>query len=462
MPEALPFILFGLVFLLLLTGYPVAFTLGGVSTLFGLVFLGPDFFNLLPLRIMGTMSNPLLIAVPLFVFMGMMLEKSGLAESMLETMALLFGRFRGGLAISVVIVGAMLAASTGIVGATVITMGLISLPTMLKRGYSIELATGTIASSGTLGQIIPPSVVLILLGSVLNISVGDLFTAALIPGLLLVGCYLIFIVLVAIFKPDAAPSMPREELEKFRDRSGGEMIRKVLLAFLLPLGLIVAVLGSIFSGIASPTEAAAVGALGATILTIISVYPKGGLKLSLFQDVMRETTRITAMVFMILIGATVFALVFRGLEGHILLTEFIENAELSPEIFLLVVMLVVFIAGFFIDFIEIIFIIVPVVEPVFRKYAAAGEGIFGQFTEMGIPNAGLIWIGILFALNLQTSFLSPPFGFSLFYLKGVSPPEVTTAHLYRGIVPFVIIQVIFLGLVILFPQIVTFLLQWGG
>ncbi|MEZ4774518.1 MAG: TRAP transporter large permease subunit [Bacteroidia bacterium] len=457
MSEILPFIFFGLVFIFLLAGYPVAFTLGGLSTLFGLVFLGPEFFNLLPLRIMGTMSNFVLLSVPLFIYMGIMLEKSGLAESMLETMALLFGRFRGGLAISVILVGAMLAASTGIVGATVITMGLISLPTMLKRGYSPELATGTIASSGTLGQIIPPSVVLILLGDVMHVSVGDLFKAAIIPGLALVGFYLAFIVVVALIKPDAVPRMPKEELAAFRAGTGKEMAARVFHAFLLPFLLILAVLGSIFAGIASPTEAAGVGALGATILTILAAHRKKTLSLQIFQDVMRETTRITSMVFLILIGATTFTLVFKGMGGDHLLTDYIERSNLSADMFLLVVMLVVFVSGFFIDFIEIIFIIVPVVHPVFAKFIAAGEGIFGQFQTMGVPGGAMIWIGILLALNLQTSFLSPPFGFSLFYLKGVAPPEVRTSHLYKGIIPFIAIQIVFLGVIIVFPEIVTFL-----
>ncbi|MEM7370731.1 MAG: TRAP transporter large permease subunit [Bacteroidota bacterium] len=441
MPEYLPLILFGLVFLLILSGYPVAFVLGGVSTVFGLIFIGPEIFNFLPLRVMGTMSNLMLIAVPLFIYMGIMLEKSGLAESMLETMALLFGRLRGGLAMSVVIVGAMLAASTGIVGATVITMGLISLPTMLKRGYSPELATGTIASSGTLGQIIPPSVVLVLLGSVLNVSVGDLFTAALVPGLLLVGCYLLYILIVAQIKPEYAPAMPKEEVAKFFATPARELFSKIALAFLFPFILIIAVLGSIFAGIASPTEAAAVGAFGATLLTVIPKLAKGEFKLDLIKDVMRETTKISTMVFMILIGATVFALVFRKLGGPDYLIHLIETAQLSPMAFLLMVMFVVFIAGFFIDFIEIIFIVVPIVAPIFSA--------FGM---------DLIWVGILLALNLQTSFLSPPFGFALFYLKGVSPPGVTTKHLYRGIIPFVLIQLIFLVLVIKFPQLVKILL----
>ncbi len=435
MIDALPFILFLSIFILILFGFPVAFTLGGVSVLFGLAVFGPDFFYLLALRIYGTMNNYVLLAVPLFIYMGIMLEKSGLAESLLETMALLFGKLRGGLAISVVVVGAMLAASTGIVGATVITMGLISLPTMLKRGYSAELATGTIASAGTLGQIIPPSVVLVLLGSVLNVSVGDLFTAALIPGLALVGAYLLYIVGVAVVTPHLAPAMPAEEVAAFRR---GGVMKQVIGAFVLPFLLIVAVLGSIFAGIASPTEAAAVGALGAGLLTIF----QGKFTLAVLKDVMRETTHLTCMVFIILVGATAFALVFRGLEGDRYLVSLIEAADLSPMAFLAIVMVVVFVAGFFIDFIEIIFIIVPVVAPI--------------FSAMGID---LIWVGILLALNLQTSFLSPPFGFALFYLKGVAPPEVTTRHLYRGIVPYIIIQVIFLGLVIAFPEMVTWLLE---
>jgi len=430
MLEILPIILFLSIFLLILVGFPVAFTLGGVSVLFGLFTFGPDFFYLLSLRVFGTMTNFVLLAVPLFIYMGIMLEKSGLAENLLETMALLFGRFKGGLAISVVIVGAMLAASTGIVGATVITMGLISLPTMLKRGYSAELATGTIASSGTLGQIIPPSVVLVLLGSVLNVSVGDLFAAAVIPGLALVGCYLLYVVLKASLDPKSAPPMSHEEIAEFRK---GNMLKKIVSAFVLPFLLIVAVLGSIFAGIASPTEAAAVGALGASLLTIF----QGRFSMKVLKDVMQETTHLTCMVFIILIGATAFALVFRGMEGDRYLVGLIEEANLSPMAFLAIVMVVVFVAGFFIDFIEIIFIIVPVVAPI--------------FSAMGID---LIWIGILLALNLQTSFLSPPFGFALFYLKGVAPPGVTTAQLYRGIVPFVVIQLVFLGLVIAFPEMV--------
>lgn len=433
--EVIAIVLFICIFILILSGYPVAFTLGGLSVLFGLVFLGPEFFNFLPSRIMGTITNVVLLAVPLFIFMGIMLEKSGLAESLLETMAMLFGTVKGGLAISVVIVGALLAASTGIVGATVITMGLISLPTMLKRGYSTELATGTIAASGTLGQIIPPSVVLVLLGSVLNVSVGDLFAAALIPGVLLVACYITYIVIYAMIYPEKAPSMPAEEIKKFR---GTGFAMRVLKAFFLPLLLIIAVLGSILAGIASPTEASAIGALGATLLTIL----QGKFSWAVLKEVMQETTHLTTMVFIILIGATTFALVFRGMGGDDYLIDLIEGANLSPMAFLFMVMVVVFIAGFFIDFIEIIFIIVPVVAPIFVNY------------EMN-----LVWIGILLALNLQTSFLSPPFGFSLFYLKGVAPEGVTTQHLYRGIIPFVLIQLVFLVAVMLYPELVFLLID---
>lgn len=428
--EILALLLFLSIFLLILYGFPVAFTLGGISILYAVCFLEPAAFSALPPRIMGVMSNYVLLAVPLFVYMGIMLEKSGLAESLLETMAMLFGKMRGGLAVSVVIVGALLAASTGIVGATVITMGLISLPTMLKRGYQPELATGTIASSGTLGQIIPPSVVLVLLGSVLSVSVGDLFAAALLPGVLLVLVYIAYIIIIARLYPERAPVIPQAEIDAFRQDN---FIWKVIKVFLLPLLLIVAVLGSIFAGIASPTEAAAVGAVGATLLTIL----QGRFNLDILKSVMRETTHLTSMVFWILLGATTFSFVFRELGGDRYLIELIENADLSATTFLILVMIVVFIAGFFIDFIEIIFIIVPVVAPIFVQY-----------------DVDLIWIGILLALNLQTSFLSPPFGFALFYLKGVAPEGVTTQHLYRGIVPFVIIQAIFLAVVILFPEIV--------
>ncbi|MEM6764098.1 MAG: TRAP transporter large permease subunit [Bacteroidota bacterium] len=431
--EYLPLLLFAGVFLTLLTGYPVAFTLGGLSILTGLATVGLDFFYLLPLRVYGTMSNYILIAVPLFIFMGIMLEKSGLAENLLHTMSMVFGRYRGGLAISVIIVGGLLAASTGIVGATVITMGLISLPIMLKRGYPPTLATGTIAASGTLGQIIPPSVVLVLLGSVLNVSVGKLFKSALIPGLVLVLMYILYVSLYALFNPSKVPAIDPAEIRDFRKNTSlGELVRILF----LPLLLILTVLGSIFLGIASPTEAAALGALGATLLTILQKK----FSMEVLRAVMRETTRLTSMVFMILVGATAFSLVFRGLGGDRFLTSWIETANLSPEMFLLMVMVMVFVAGFFIDFIEIIFIFVPVITPI--------------LSSMGID---FIWVGILLALNLQTSFLSPPFGFALFYLKGVSPPEIQTSHLYRGIIPFVGIQLVLLTIIILFPEVIYLL-----
>ena len=429
--EIIAILLFISILVLILYGYPVAFTLGGISIIYALCFLDPSSFSALPPRIMGVMSNYVLIAVPLFIFMGIMLEKSGLAESLLETMAMLFGTFPGGLAISVVIVGALLAASTGIVGATVVTMGLISLPTMLKRGYKPELATGVIASAGTLGQIIPPSVVLVLLGSVLNVPVGDLFKAAILPGVLLVAAYILYIIIEAKRNPENAPSIPKEEVQQFLKQEN--VIWKISIAFFLPLLLIVAVLGSIFTGKATPTEAAGIGALGAILLTI----GQKKFSLNVLQSVMRETTHLTCMVFIILLGATTFSFVFREMGGDIYLVELIESSNLSPTMFLILVMLVIFVAGFFIDFIEIIFIIVPVVAPIFIQY------------EMN-----LVWIGILIALNLQTSFLSPPFGFSLFYLKGVAPPEITTQHLYRGIIPFVLIQLVFLLLVVFFPGLV--------
>ncbi|MDA9906629.1 TRAP transporter large permease subunit [Cyclobacteriaceae bacterium] len=429
MYEYLPIIFFIVAFILILIGYPVAFTLGGVAVIVGVWMFDVDFFYLLSLRIFGTMQNFVLLGVPLFVFMGMMLEKSGIAEKLLETMALLFGKFKGGLALSVIVVGALLAASTGIVGATVVTMGLISLPTMLKRGYAPTLAMGTIAASGTLGQIIPPSVVLVLLASVLNVSVGALFLAAIVPGFCLIGMYMIYVIIYAQMYPNQAPAMPPEEVAHFRNKG---FSKEIIQSFLLPLLLVILVLGTIIGGIASPTEAAGIGAMGALILTAY----KGKLNKKILGAVTKETLMLTSMVFMILIGATAFSLVFRGLEGDKLFLEMISKSNLGPNGFLILVMILVFIAGFFIDFIEIIFIVVPIVAPI--------------FASMGVD---LVWIGILLAINLQTSFLTPPFGFALFYLKGVAPPEIKTKQLYIGVLPFVVIQIIFLGLLILFPQL---------
>ncbi len=442
----LAIILFAVIFILILKGYPVAFTLGGVSLLFaiGIIYFEPGLmrwndFYILASRFMGTINNKVLMAVPLFIFMGIMLEKSGLAESLLETMSLIFGKMKGGLAISTVVVGALLAASTGIVGATVVTMGLIALPTMLKRGYRAELATGTIASSGTLGQIIPPSIVLVLLADTIsnnsksgNVDVGSMFQAAILPGILLVIGYIIYIAIVSITKKGWAPSMTDEDLNKFKGDGFG---KRVIQAFLLPLILIIAVLGSIFSGIATPYEAAAIGALGATILTIIQKK----FSIGILKQVAQQTTKLTSMVFLIILGATTFTLVFRFLGGDEYLIELIQNAKLSPLAFLAIVMLVIFIAGFFIDFIEIIYIFIPVICPI--------------FDVMGID---LLWVAVLIALNLQTSFLTPPFGFSLFYLKGVAPKEVSTQQIYKGVLPFILIQVLFIVTIILFPEILSF------
>ena len=429
----MPLIFFGTLFLLLMFGFPVAFTLGGVSLFFGYFTCGLPFFKLLPLRIWGIMSNYILIAVPLFIFMGVMLEKSGIAEKLLDTMSLLFGKVRGGLAISVIIVGALLAASTGIVGATVVTMGLMTLPTMLKRGYSTELATGTIAASGTLGQIIPPSIVLVLLGSILNVSIGDIFISALVPGLILVSLYIIWILIISIIKPSSVPAMPREDIINFK---GTQMLKQLLTSFVAPFLLIVLVLGSIFIGVASPTEAAAVGAFGATFITIC----KGKFSYKTLKTVMAETTHLTSMVFMILVGATAFGLVFRGMEGDVYFTNIITDANLSPNLFLSLVMLIIFFAGFFIDFFEITFIIVPVVAPL--------------FSQLGID---LLWVGILIAMNFQTSFLTPPLGFALFYLKGVSPEGVKTIQIYKGVIPYIAIQLVALLSIIFFPEIITWL-----
>jgi tripartite ATP-independent transporter DctM subunit len=417
----------------MLYGFPVAFTLGGLSILYAVCFMDLSSFSALPPRFLGIMSNYVLLAVPLFVFMGIMLERSGIAEQMLKTMGLLFGRLKGGMAIAVVIVGALLAASTGIVGATVVTMGLISLPTMLKQGYSPSLATGTIAASGTLGQIIPPSIVLILLASVMNVPVGDLFKAALLPGLLLVGFYIMYILFKSNFDSTSAPPVDKDTIQAFwSDKQVGLNIIK---SFLFPFALIFLVLGSIIAGIATPTEAAGVGAIGAILLS-------AGMKkvnFKVLREVSVETMKLTSMIFFILLGATCFSFVFRGLGGDEFLVSAIQSADLSSIQFLLIVMLIMFISGFFIDFIEIIFILVPIVTPIFIQY-----------------EINLIWVGILIALNLQTSFLTPPFGFALFYLKGVAPKSVQTQSIYKGIVPFVAIQILFILLILFFPNMIGF------
>ena len=415
--------------LMLLLGYPVAFTLGSVALLYGSIFLGIDFFRLLPLQIWGVMTNFTLLAVPLFILMGIILDKSGLAEDLLETMGQLFGRVRGGLAISVVLVGALLAATTGVVGATVVTMGVIALPTMLKRHYSPQLATGTIAASGTLGQIIPPSIVLILLGDVIGVPVGRLFIGAVVPGVILVTLFLVYITVYAWLRADAAPALELSKTEK-------GLGNKVVFTLLPPLLLVLGVLGSIFFGIASPTESAAIGAIGAMILA--AAHKR--LTLANLQQAMQQTTRLTSMVFMILIGATAFGLVFRGMGGASLVRDLMLNLPGGEWGFLAVSMALIFLLGFFLDFLQICFIVVPILQPIAQ--------------ELRID---LLWLAVLIGINLQTSFLTPPFGFSLFYLKAVAPAQITIQHIYRGILPFVAIQVVVILLLLFFPQTVLWL-----
>jgi len=444
-------LLFVSVILVLLAGFPVAFTLGGTALIFaGFGILGGGFNEALllglPNRVFGIMTNETLVAVPLFVFMGVTLERAKIAEELLETLSGLFGTLRGGLGVSVTLVGMLLAASTGIVGATVVTMGLLSLPTMIKRGYAPEIATGAICASGTLGQIIPPSIVLVMLGDVMTtayqqaqlemgiyspktVSVGDLFAGALIPGLLLVFLYVVYILLTAWFRPDTMPAHKQDE-------ERGVTFAQVLKALAPPLILILAVLGSILNGLATPTEAAGVGGMGALLLAIA----RRGLDLARLQDIMRATLRISSMVFLILIGASIFSLVFRGYGGDDGVRAILESLPGGVVGAVLVVMLVMFLLGFVLDFIEITFVVVPIVGPV--------------LLAMGLDP---VWLGIMIAINLQTSFLTPPFGFALFYLRGVAPPSVTTTQIYRGAIPFVAIQLFALLLIAAFPELVTWL-----
>ncbi len=424
-------VMFVVVIGLLLIGFPVAFTLGAVAMVFGTIFLGLQEFQLLPMRIWGVMTNFTLLAVPLFIFMGVMLEKSGLAEDLLETMGRLFGRIRGGLAVSVVVVGALLAATTGVVGATVVTMGIIALPAMLKYHYDKGLATGAIAASGTLGQIIPPSIILILLGDVAGVPVGELFAGAVIPGLMLVAAFVLYILIAAYLKPGLAPAMPMSYDEKAEPILG-----KVIKSLVPPMLLVFAVLGSIFFGIASPTESAAVGALGAVLLAAL----QGRLKFKAIRETAEQTARLTSMVFIILIGATAFGLVFVSMGGDLVVEDVMMALPGGEWGFIIISMLLVFILGFFLDFLEICFIVVPVLMPI---------------AEM--LDINLLWFAILIAMNLQTSFLTPPFGFSLFYLKATAPPEVRIQHIYKGVIPFVLIQLTVLGLLIVFPEIVQWL-----
>lgn len=505
--------------IVLLSGFPVAFTLSGIALIFGLIGMifgvfDIAFFAALPQRIFGTMTNEVLVAVPLFIFMGVMLERSRVAEELLDTMGKLFGHMRGGLGLSVSIVGALLAASTGIVGATVVTMGLLSLPTMLKRGYSPRLACGSIAAAGTLGQIIPPSIVLVVLGDQLmnayqkaqldmgifspeTVSVGDLFAGALLPGLMLVFMYITYQLIVALIWPESSPAMPPEE---------GEHVTfgKFMHALVPPIVLIVSVLGSILAGVATPTEAASVGAVGALLLgglrldqgRPIPIYVAGlavvgllilvstvdmrvnrevidsgdqfaiyvavalcaivaygclvaflrVLRAGVMQPVLEGTTQITCMVFVILIGAALFSLVFRGLGGEEMVKEFLSNLPGGTIGAILAVMLLMFFLGFFLDFLEIVFVVVPLVAPVLLM--------------MEMPNGepmSPVWLGIMMAVNLQTSFLTPPFGFALFYLRGVAPPEVKTMSIYLGVIPFVLIQILALLILWYVPQLSTWL-----
>jgi len=450
--EWLSLVLFALIIAALLAGYPVAFTLAGVSLGFAAICSAFGAFDMafleaLPSRLFGAMQNQTLVAVPLFIFMGLVLERARIADNLLETLGQVFGGGRGGIAIAVVVVGALLAASTGIVGATVVTMGLLSLPAMLRSGYDPRIASGTICASGTLGQIIPPSIVLVLLGDVLSsayqqaqlragnfapqsVSVGDLFAGALLPGLALVALYILYLLCVAWLQPRRMPPPP--------DRGpapghGGWRVLKVLVA---PLVLIVAVLGSIVAGYATPTEAAAVGAAGALVLALL----RRSLGLVRLQEVMRGTVRLTSMVFIILLGASVFSLVFRGFGGDTLIHELLSSLPGGPAGALIVVMLAMFLLGFIVDFIEITYIVVPVVAPV--------------LLAMGMDP---VWLGVMIAINLQTSFLTPPFGFALFYLRGVAPPSIRTSDIYRGAVPFIVLQLGMLVALWFWPRLVTWL-----
>ncbi|WP_017662883.1 TRAP transporter large permease [Baaleninema simplex] len=422
---------------LLLLGYPVAFTLGGVAILFSLIGVATGTFSFslwgsFPLQVFNTMSNYTLLAIPYFIFMGAMLEKSGIAERLLETIGILFGRIRGGLALAVVLVGALLAATTGVVAATVVAMGLISLPIMLRYGYNKELATGVIAASGTLGQIIPPSVVLVVLGDQLGISVGDLFVGSMIPGLLMTGVFAVHVLAIATIRPDAAPALPPE----VRNMRGRDLGMRVLNAMVPPLLSIVLVLGSILFGFATPTEAGGVGSVGAILLAAANHQ----LSWDSLQRVGDATLRITSMVVFILLGSAAFSLVFRGLRGEQVIQNALGNLPGGEVGFLAASMAIVFFLGFFIDFFQIAFIIVPLFAPVAQQ--------FGM---------DMVWYGVVLGANLQTSFLTPPFGFALFYLRGITPPEVKTQDIYRGVIPFVLLQILVLVAIVRFPAIVSWL-----
>jgi len=438
-------IMFFTALFMLLFGFPVAFTFGAVSVIFGMaaglleafghgggfiegIGLGINMFAFMPHRIYSIMNNTILMAIPLFIYMGIVLQRTKLAERLLESMGFLFGEVRGGLAISTVLVGALLAASTGVVGASVVAMGVISLPVMIKYNYDNKLSTGAICAAGTLGQIIPPSIVLIILGDVFQVPVGDLFQAAVWPGLVLVGAYIIYIVIYSIIKKDAAPPVVIEDAIG----SKKQQIWTAIKAIVPPLVLIILVLGSIFGGVATPTESAAVGGIGAILLSMM--YRMFSFRM-VFDSAL-DTVKITAMVFGILVGATAFSMVFTYTGGDIIVHDVMTQLPGEKWGFLILSMVAIMILGFFIDFIEISYIIVPILVPIAE--------------HIGINP---VWFAILIAMNLQTSFLTPPFGFSLFYLKGVAPPEVKTTHIYRGVIPFIIIQAIILLLIVVWPEL---------
>ena len=435
-------IMFAVALLLIFSGYPVAFALGGTTLIFAIVGVSVGFFDwnlllALPDRLFGIMSNYTLLAVPFFIFMGTMLEKSNLAQDLLQTIGLVFGPIRGGLALAVVIVGALLAAATGVVGASVVAMGMISLPVMMKYGYSKTLASGVITASGTLGQIIPPSVVLVVLADQLGVSVGDLFIGAFVPGVMLAGLYGIYAFGTALLRPRTAPALPAQD----REIPIRELVRRIFLVMLPPLLLILVVLGSIFAGIATPTESGALGAAGAILLAALNRR----LTRKALRQTMEETVKLTAMVMMLLIASTAFALIFRGLDGGIWIEELLTNLPGGVIGFLLVANLAIFILGFFIDFFEIAFIIIPLLV------APAAQLLSPM---LGVPaSVALVWFGVMVGMNLQTSFLTPPFGFALFYLRGVAPKSVRTEDIYRGAVPFIGIQLIGLLLLVLFPEL---------
>lgn len=435
-------IMFAVALLLIFSGYPVAFALGGTTLIFAIVGVSVGFFDwnlllALPDRLFGIMSNYTLLAVPFFIFMGTMLEKSNLAQDLLQTIGLVFGPIRGGLALAVVIVGALLAAATGVVGASVVAMGMISLPVMMKYGYSKTLASGVITASGTLGQIIPPSVVLVVLADQLGVSVGDLFIGAFVPGVMLAGLYGIYAFGTALLRPRTAPALPPQD----REIPTRELVRRIFLVMLPPLLLILVVLGSIFAGIATPTESGALGAAGAMLLAALNRR----LTRKALRQTMEETVKLTAMVMMLLIASTAFALIFRGLDGGIWIEELLTNLPGGVIGFLLVANLAIFILGFFIDFFEIAFIIIPLLV------APAAQLLSPM---LGVPaSVALVWFGVMVGMNLQTSFLTPPFGFALFYLRGVAPKSVRTADIYRGAIPFIGIQLIGLLLLVLFPEL---------